>query len=76
ITDWIEAQIQPCAYASTSDFERDLIRRDREQKAHIDAIRKLIDESEASGIRSRKLDKIFAGARAIAKRRETRRDTE
>jgi hypothetical protein len=38
-------------------------------------MRKVIDEAEASGIRSRKV-KIFVGARAIAKRRETRRDTE
>jgi len=39
-------------------------------------MRKLIDESQAGGIRSLKLDKLFAGARALAKRRETRRDTE
>jgi antitoxin ParD1/3/4 len=74
--DWVEAQIQTGAYASSSDYVRDLIRRDREQKARIDAMRKLIDEAEASGVSPRSLDEIFAEARAIAKSREIRRDAE
>jgi antitoxin ParD1/3/4 len=62
---WVEAQIQTGAYARTSDYGRDLIRRDREQKARIDTMRKLIDEAEASGISLRNLDQIFADARAM-----------
>jgi antitoxin ParD1/3/4 len=72
--DWVEAQIQTGAYASSSDYVRDLIRRDREQKARVDALRKLIDEAEASGISSRNLDEIFTEARAIAKSRGIRQN--
>jgi antitoxin ParD1/3/4 len=72
--DWVEAQIQTGAYASSSDYVRDLIRRDREQKARVDALRKLIDEAEESGISPRGLDEIFAEARAIAKSRGIRQD--
>ena len=72
--DWVAAQIQTGAYASSSDYVRDLIRRDREQKARVDALRKLIDEAEASGISSRNLDEIFTEARAIAKSRGIRQN--
>ena len=72
--DWVEAQIQTGAYASSSDYVRDLIRRDREQKARVDALRKLIDEADASGISPRGLDEIFVDARAIAKSRGIRQD--
>lgn len=67
--DWIESQIRSGEYASSSDYVRDLIRRDREQKDRLKALRSLIDEAEASGISSRTLDEIFAEARATARSR-------
>ena len=67
--DWIEAQIKVGDYASSSDYVRDLVRRDREHKDKITALRRLIDEAEASGISPRTLDEIFAEARATARQR-------
>jgi antitoxin ParD1/3/4 len=67
--DWIEAQIRSGAYATSSDYVRDLIRRDREQKDRLSALRNLIDEAEASGISPRDVEEIFAKARATARGR-------
>lgn len=67
--DWIEAQIRAGEYASSSDYVRDLVRRDREQKDRLNALRKMIDEAEASGISPRTVEEIFAEARATARNR-------
>ena len=67
--DWIEAQIKLGDYASSSDYVRDLVRRDREHKDKITALRQLIDDAEASGISPRTLDEVFADARARARQR-------
>ncbi|MDX7951794.1 type II toxin-antitoxin system ParD family antitoxin [Lichenihabitans sp. Uapishka_5] len=67
--DWIEAQIKTGDYASSSDYVRDLVRRDREQKDKLTALRRLIDDAEASGISPRTLDEVFADARARARKR-------
>lgn len=67
--DWIEAQIKTGDYASSSDYVRDLVRRDREHKDKLTALRQLIDEAEASGISPRTLDEVFADARARARQR-------
>lgn len=70
--DWIEAQIETGAYASSSDYVRDLVRRDRERKDRLLNLQKLIDEAEASGISPRSLEEVFAEARAIARGRGLR----
>lgn len=67
--DWIEAQIKTGDYASSSDYVRDLVRRDREHKDKLTALRQLIDEAEASGLSPRTLDEVFAEARARARQR-------
>ncbi|MDN5849709.1 MAG: type II toxin-antitoxin system ParD family antitoxin [Nitrococcus sp.] len=67
--DWIEAQTRTGEYASSSDYVRDLVRRDREQKDRLGALRKLIDEAEASGVNLRTLDEIFAEARTAVRSR-------
>lgn len=67
--DWIEAQIRTGEYASSSDYVRDLVRRDREQKGRLAALRKLLDEAEASGTSPRTMEEIFAEARATARSR-------
>lgn len=65
--DWIEAQIRAGDYASSSDYVRDLIRRDRERKDRLNALRKMIDDAEASGVSARTVEEIFAEARSRAK---------
>lgn len=67
--EWVEAQIVAGEFASASDYVRDLIRRDRERKAGLAALGKLIDDAEASGLSTRSLEEIFADARERAEAR-------
>ena len=67
--EWVETQIRTGDYASSSDYVRDLIRKDREQRDRLNALRAMIDDAEASGISPRSVDEVFAEARAIAKNR-------
>ena len=50
--DWIEAQVSRGDYASTSDYVRDLVRRDRARCEHeptLDELRRKLAESRTSG---------------------------
>jgi len=70
--DWIEAQISQGDYASTSDYVRDLVRRDRarrEQELTLDALRQKLAASRNSGEGSRSVNDIFAEAQDIARAR-------
>ena len=75
--EWIEAQIRQGDYASTSDYVRDLVRRDRERRAHpeltIDDLRRIVDESRASGISRRSVPDIMSEAKKVASARGTTR---
>lgn len=62
--DWVEAQTQSGQYSNSSDYVRDLIRRDQERQAKIAHIQKLVDDGLASGIGTRSKDEIFNEARA------------
>ncbi len=66
--DWIEAQIKQGEYASTSDYVRDLVRRDRERRAKpaltLDDLRRIVDESRASGPSRLTVPDILARAKA------------
>lgn len=67
--EWIEAQIQKGEYASTSDYVRDLVRRDRarrEQELTVEELRQLVADAKASGLGTRSVDEIFAEAERIA----------
>lgn len=60
---WVEAQAHDGRYSNSSDYVRDLIRRDRIRCEKIAAMQKLVDEGRASGISSRTVDEIFEDAR-------------
>lgn len=47
--DWIKAQIDAGNYTNDSEYIRDLIRREQERSAQIEAIRAALMEGEASG---------------------------
>lgn len=67
--DWIETQIRKGEYASTSDYVRDLVRRDRARRGKeftLDELRQLVADSKASGVGTRSMDDIFAQAEEIA----------
>lgn len=75
--EWIEAQISKGEYASTSDYVRDLVRRDRsrrDQELTIEELRQIVTESRSSGSGKQSLDEIFQNAERIAKARGVVRD--
>lgn len=75
--EWIEAQISKGEYASTSDYVRDLVRRDRsrrDQELTIEDLRQIVTESRASGPGKQSLDEIFENAERLAKARGVVRD--
>lgn len=47
--DWIKAQIDAGHYTNDSEYIRDLIRREQERSAELDAIRVALMEGESSG---------------------------
>ena len=47
--DWIKAQIEAGNYTNDSEYIRDLIRREQERNAEVEAIRKKLIEGENSG---------------------------
>lgn len=70
--DWVEAQIETGAYASSSDYVRDLIRRDRERRnaeMTLAELRQLVVDAKASGTSDRSVADIFNQAKEIARSR-------
>jgi len=47
--DWVEAQTRTGRYSNTSDYVRDLIRRDQDRQSAISELQVLVDEGLASG---------------------------
>ena len=64
LKDWCEAQVRKGRYSTTSDYVRDLIRRDQDSQNGVKALQTAIDEGLASGVSARSLDDIMADARA------------
>ena len=71
--DWGDALAQLGKYSSSSDYVRDLIRRDQERCTKIAHMQKLVDEGLASGVSTRSKDEIFGAAQV---RVEAGRSTE
>lgn len=57
---FVEAQAEGGKYANSSDYVRDLIRRDAERVAKVRALQEKINEGFASGICEESLDEIIA----------------
>ncbi len=66
--DWCEAQVEKGRYSTTSDYVRELIRRDQDRQAGVTALQAAIEDGLASGTSDRSLDEILADARARAER--------
>ena len=64
--DWVEAQTRTGQYSNSSDYVRDLIRRDQERQTRIARMQALVDEGLASGVSTRGREEIFQVARARA----------
>jgi antitoxin ParD1/3/4 len=63
---WAEAQAETGKYSNTSDYVRDLIRRDQERAEKIAAMQAKITEGLASGVSHLTMDEIMQKARARA----------
>lgn len=64
--DWVEGRAGTGRYSNASDYVRDLIRRDQERAAKIEALQKLIEEGEESGVSPLSAEEIRAKARKRA----------
>ena len=60
--EWAEAQTETGRYANTSDYVRDLIRRDQERNDKIAAMQHFVDDGLQSGIGTQSSDALFAAA--------------
>ncbi|MGE3745707.1 MAG: type II toxin-antitoxin system ParD family antitoxin [Sphingomonadaceae bacterium] len=63
---WAEARVAEGRYSSTSDYVRDLMRRDQERAEKIAALQAAIDEGRASGVSERSVSDIIADSRRQA----------
>jgi len=63
---WVEGQSDSGRYSNASDYVRDLIRRDQERAAKIEAMQRLIDGGMASGVSERSVEEVLAEARRRA----------
>ncbi|WP_374132134.1 type II toxin-antitoxin system ParD family antitoxin [Sphingomonas sp. 28-62-20] len=65
---WAEARVAEGSYSSTSDYVRDLVRRDRDYAEKLKALQAAIDVGRASGVSERDpfeyLEELRAGLRA------------
>lgn len=64
---WAESRVANGRYSSTSDYVRDLVRRDQEREEKLQRLRAAIDEGFASGVSDRDpfeyLEELRAGLR-------------
>ena len=61
--DWVEGRAETGRYSNSSDYVRDLIRRDQERAGRIAHLQRLVDEGLESGVGERSLEEIRAEAR-------------
>ena len=61
--DWVQSQVETGTYANTSDYVRDLIRKDQENRTKVFALQKAITEGLESGISDKSFDEIINTAR-------------
>jgi len=72
---WAETRVAEGRYSSTSDYVRDLVRRDQDAEQARRRLQAAIDEGRASGVSARDpfdyLDELRGGLRAAARDGDT-----
>lgn len=67
--DWIEAQIRGGDYATTSDYVRDLVRRDRQRREQPDLtmsdLRRIVADARASGTSDDDVADVLADVKKV-----------
>ena len=67
---WVEAQSADGRYANSSDYVRDLIRREQIKADKIANMQRLVDEARAGGISERTPRQIFDAVKAEFEQRK------
>jgi antitoxin ParD1/3/4 len=67
---WVEAQTEGGRYANSSDYVRDLIRREQVRAEKIAHMQRLVDEARAGGVSDKTPRQIFEDVRAEFERRK------
>lgn len=65
--EWVEAQAKSGLYSNSSDYVRDLIRKDTVKHEKIANMRRLVQEGLEGGISNKSFDEIIAEAEIKAK---------
>ncbi|GAA4774788.1 type II toxin-antitoxin system ParD family antitoxin [Stakelama sediminis] len=60
---WAESRVAEGRYSSTSDYVRDLVRRDQEREEARRRLQAAIDEGRASGVSERSIEDIIEDVR-------------
>ena len=68
--DWVETRTEDGTYANSSDYVRDLIRRDQVRTAKIAHWQQLVDEARASGVSDLTIEDIRSKALTIIAERK------
>ncbi len=64
---WVEAQVHGGQYGNASDYVRDLIRRDQQEREQIKTLQAAITKGLESGMSDRAMQDILKEARSKAK---------
>jgi len=64
--DWVESQVKTGQYGNASDYVRDLIRRDQQDREQIKILQQAISKGVESGISDRSMLEILKEARKKA----------
>lgn len=64
--EWVEAQVETGRYGNSSDYVRDLVRRDQERAEAQQKLQQLVDNALASGMVEMSRDELLARMRKKA----------
>ena len=64
---WVEEQVQTGRYGNSSDYVRDLVRRDQERAEAREKLQQMVDEALASGISDIGREELLARMRLKAR---------
>lgn len=68
---FVAKRVESGDFNNTSEYFRDLVRRDQEKKTAEAKLRRMLDEAEASGMSELSFDQIWDGA--VARHKQKRR---
>jgi antitoxin ParD1/3/4 len=60
---WVEKQVKAGSYSNSSDFMREMLRKEKDRREAINDLQTLIDEGDASGYEDVDLDALEAELR-------------